>query len=1131
MNLEKKYFLGNILKEHTRKFIISTALCIPIGLFSPFLAFAQLYDTAGGGKGGDAGRYEDEPLPSDQLGQDGAIGDGGAGGGPNGGVGGQYGERIYESGPLEIDVNGHDGTSGQTNVIGNRASGGGGGGGGVGVWVYDDDERLNVKLYTTIKGGKGGDGGSTSPNQGAGGNGGDGGAGVYLFNTHTENDGLIFGGDGGHGGDSIGDSAFAGRGGNGGAGVIMGSGSNLINTNDIRGGQAGRHGNASSLSLNTPVNKGGNGVELLGNNYLENTTEGKIYGGTSLSQTQTLGGYAISVSGENNIISNNGTIQSAYEGPNEIAIFINDSKNKLIILEKSSIVGNVVSLGRGNTLELSGANEGEFDVSRVGVGEKYRGFDYFAKTGEGVWELKGETNSLTPWIISEGVLSIDSDWSLGSLDGTLTIDGGTLELRSWGEDNDEPDSPLAINRSIILTENNGIIDTDRSDGIIYSVIDGIGGLQKSGEGKLTLTAENSYSGNTYVEEGELEIGNGGTSGSIKGEIEIDESAKLIFNHSGQINLSNNFNGAGKIIFRGTAQTSLVTQSDEFVGTTTIENGFLAFAGTLGGKIVVKNSAAFTGAGFIEYLENSGSVLIGAPEQYGKLLAFGGYSGVEGSNLTFKVALGDDNSEKDYLLINNQAVGKSDVKIVNMGGTGGDTVKGIEIISIIGDSNATFELVGDYNLPSGTPAVIGGAHAYVLEKGTPTEPTDGNWYLRSNAVQEVCPAPEPGQPPQPCQPCASPSNPVGQPCQPCPSPNSPGEQPDTCPITTDIYQPGVPLYSSYAHIVASLNTLSTMRQRVGNRYWNGLAAQTISQGDGPGVKTEEAPDPSRKEMLTDAGLIWARVEAAHNRVELQNSTTSNQYRSDQWNMRGGIDNQIYENIYGRMIAGVWLEYESATADISSYFGYGSVKVNSYGIGGSTTWLSDNGFYIDGQGRYSWTKSDITSATLNRSLIADTKGNSLAVSLESGKQIAINERWSWTPQTQLTWAQTTLDDFTDPYNAAVSIETLRSLTARIGFSIEYGDSWQDKNGYTNRINTQGIANIYRELLGRSPEMSISSERIYIGNEDRTWGELGLAGTYAFYDDKYVLFGEAAVASPFTDIGDNYSLRGNVGFRVNW
>ena len=64
---------------------------------------------------------------------------------------------------------------------------------------------------------------------------------------------------------------------------------------------------------------------------------------------------------------------------------------------------------------------------------------------------------------------------------------------------------------------------------IGAVIDGASGLVKAGTGTLSLTGTNTYSGGTTISAGTLQVGNGGTTGSIVGDV-IDNGA-LALNRS------------------------------------------------------------------------------------------------------------------------------------------------------------------------------------------------------------------------------------------------------------------------------------------------------------------------------------------------------------------------------------------------------------------------------------------------------------------------------------------------------------------------------------------------------------------------------------------------------------------------
>lgn len=97
-------------------------------------------------------------------------------------------------------------------------------------------------------------------------------------------------------------------------------------------------------------------------------------------------------------------------------------------------------------------------------------------------------------------------------------------------------------------------------------------LTKVGTGKLTLTGASTYTGNTIVSAGTLEIGDGGTTGSLAAT-NITVTGNLVFNTSGTQAVSGTIGGAGNIIKKGTGNTTLNGLNTFTVGAF-IEGGML-----------------------------------------------------------------------------------------------------------------------------------------------------------------------------------------------------------------------------------------------------------------------------------------------------------------------------------------------------------------------------------------------------------------------------------------------------------------------------------------------------------------------------------------------------------------------------
>jgi len=201
--------------------------------------------------------------------------------------------------------------------------------------------------------------------------------------------------------------------------------------------------------------------------------------------------------------------------------------------------------GNGNPTTYSGALSGTGGLIKTGIGTL----------------VLGGTNTHTGGTtISAGTLQIGNADASGSILGDVaTAAGGTL----------------VFNRS--------------DDGLTHSgVISGTGAVVQAGTGTTTFTADHTYTGGTSISAGTLQLGDGGTSGSILGDI-TSTGGILAFNRSGDFTLPNNLTGTGGLSHLGTGTLTIDTDQT-YTGTTTIEVGTLHLgdggtAGSVAGNIL------------------------------------------------------------------------------------------------------------------------------------------------------------------------------------------------------------------------------------------------------------------------------------------------------------------------------------------------------------------------------------------------------------------------------------------------------------------------------------------------------------------------------------------------------------------
>ena len=139
---------------------------------------------------------------------------------------------------------------------------------------------------------------------------------------------------------------------------------------------------------------------------------------------------------------------------------------------------------------------------------------------------------------------------------------------------------------------NGALWFDRTDDVTFSnVISGSGTVSKYFSNTLTLTNTNTYTGTTFVNAGTLQLGNGGATGSVAGDIYVTSaSSSVVFNHgSNDMSYAGSVIGSGSLVKDGSG-TLTFTGTGTYSGGTTISGGTLQLGnggttGSISGDIV------------------------------------------------------------------------------------------------------------------------------------------------------------------------------------------------------------------------------------------------------------------------------------------------------------------------------------------------------------------------------------------------------------------------------------------------------------------------------------------------------------------------------------------------------------------
>lgn len=486
------------------------------------------------------------------------------------------------------------------------------------------------------------------------------------------------------------------------------------------------------------------------------------------------------------------------------------------------------------------------------------------------------------------------------------------------------------------------------------------------------------------------------------------------------------------------------------------------------------------------INNAGLISLASNSLVGDTLTIDGDYVSDQGQVTLNTFLSDDNSPVDKLVVTGDASGHGVVRLADLGGAGGVTDQGIQLIQIQGRSNANFKLEGDY-IHQGEQAVVVGAYAYKLRKGEETSLGDGHWYLLSDLKPQPAPDPTPDPKPEP------------------PPPPKPKPQPN--------YHAGTPAYEVYPQLLLALNALPTLRQRLGERYWNPASGSEPAAFNASDAK--QGP--------------WIRVAAGHEKIKPRSSTTQSTYKYDNFSMQAGVDKVVAQSPTAQVLAGLSVLYGHTQADLYSVHSNGDIKTDSYGVAANLTWHGGRGFYIDAQAQKNWFESRLYSALGHKDLSqGKNRGHGYAMSVEAGKSIYVSDTLSITPQAQLQYNKVTFNDFSTQWQTSrsrVSYAKGDSVLARLGLSVDYQQDLDD--GSATKL--YGVFNIYNEFTGKT-KVKVAST--YLSNQsERLTGSVGMGGLYSWNDGKYAIYGEGSVSTSLRHFSDSYGYRGSVGVRLLW
>ncbi|MES2532673.1 MAG: autotransporter-associated beta strand repeat-containing protein, partial [Pseudomonadota bacterium] len=358
----------------------------------------------------------------------------------------------------------------------------------------------------------------------------------------------------------------------------------LTGTNNYTGGttvNAGAlvAGSADAFTQNSAYTVNGGSLGLGNWNLTASSLSGA--GGTIALNAQTLGvdqnsdtSYAGSISGSGSLIKS-GIGMLTLIGTNTYSGGTTISAGTLQVGNG----GTAGTLGAGAVVDNAALAFNRSDF--MTVANAISGSGNLTQAGSGTTVLTGTNTYTGGTIVGAGTLRAGSSGAFVQ-SSAYTVNGGSLDLGSW----DLTASSLSGTGGAVQLDAQSLVVNQASNTGYAGTITGSGSLVKGGAGSLSLTGPNTYSGTTTINAGTLQVGDGGTTGTL-GTGAVVDNAALVFNRSDLMTVANAISGSGDLMQAGSGTLNL-TGANTYTGGTSINAGTLKVNNTSG-------SATGTGA--------------------------------------------------------------------------------------------------------------------------------------------------------------------------------------------------------------------------------------------------------------------------------------------------------------------------------------------------------------------------------------------------------------------------------------------------------------------------------------------------------------------------------------------------------